>query len=95
MEWTTKHDMLFWGEVIAFDLYQYKPGSKDRGQCLERIAESLNGNEERWFKVDQRSLRDRIKKLLKLYVEKRKKEMQASGVEVEHTELDDLLLDIQ
>ena len=28
-------------------------------------------------------------------MEKRKKEMRASGVEVEHAELDDLLLDIQ
>ena len=94
MEWTKEHDMLFCREVIAFDLYQYKPGSKERGQCLDRIAESLNSIEEPWFKIDQRSLRDRIKKLLKLYVEKRNKEMRASGVEVEHTELDDLLLDI-
>ena len=79
MEWTTEHDMLFCREVIAFDLYQYKPGSKERGQCLDRIAESLNSIEESWFQADQKSLRDRIKKLLKLYVEKRNKE-----IEVEH-----------
>ena len=94
MEWTTEHDILFCRKVIAFDLYQCKPGSKERGQCLDRIAENLNSTEEAWYKVDQRSLRDRTKKLLKLYVEKRNKEMPASGVEVEHTELDDLLLDI-
>ena len=94
MEWTTQHDILFCREEIAFDVYRYKPGSKERGRCLDRIAESLNSIEEPWLKVDQRSLRDRIKKLLKLYVEKRNKEMRASGVEVEHTELDDLLLDI-
>ena len=64
------------------------------GQCFDKIAEILSSAEEPYFKVDQRSLRDRIKKLLKLYVEKRKKEMRASGIELEHRELDDLLLDI-
>ena len=85
--------MVFCREVMAFELYEYKPGSKERGPCIDRIAESLNSIEEPWFKVDQRSLKDRIKKLLK-YVEKRNKEMRASEVEEEHTELDDLLLDI-
>lgn len=84
--------MVFCREVMAFELYEHKPGSKERGPCIDRIAESLNSIEEPWFKVDQRSLKDRIKKLLK-YVEKRNKEMRASEVE-EHTELDDLLLDI-
>ena len=55
---------------------------------------SLNSIEEPWFKVDQRPLRDTRKELLKLYVEKRNKEMQDPEVEVEHTELDNLLLDI-
>ena len=41
MEWATKHGMLFGRKVIAFDLYKYKPGSKERGQCRDRIAESL------------------------------------------------------
>lgn len=85
--------MLFYREVIAFDLYQHKPRPKERGQCFDRIAESLNSIEDSWFKVDQRSLKDRIKKLLK-YAEKRNKEMRASVVEEEHTRLDDLLLDI-
>ena len=60
-------------EVVAFDLYQYKPGSKERGQCLDRISESLNSFKEPWFKVDQKSLKDRIRKLLKIYVEKKAK----------------------
>ena len=48
-----------------------------------------------FFKVDQRSLRDRLKKLLKVFVEKKNKEEKASGIDTtEHTELDDLLLEI-
>ena len=70
MEWTTEHGMFFCREVKAFDVYQHKPGSKERGKCLDRIAESLNSTEQPWFKVDQKLLRDRIKKLLKLYVQK-------------------------
>ena len=46
MESTIEHDMLFCSEVIAFDLYQYKPGSKELAQCLARIAESFNSTEE-------------------------------------------------
>ena len=94
MEWNDEHDILFCREVIAFDLCVHKPGSKERGQCLDRIAESLNNIPQPYFKVDQRSLRDRLKKLLKQYVEKRNREEKASGVDIEHPELDDLLLDI-
>ena len=46
MDWTTEHDMFFCREVIGFDLYQYKPGSKEKGQCLDRTVESLNSTEE-------------------------------------------------
>ena len=72
----------------------YKPGSKERGYCYDRIAESLNAINDVYFKVDQRALRDRIKKLLKFHVSKRNGEEKASGMEVEHSELDDLVLDI-
>ena len=44
-----------------------------------------------WLKVDQRALRDKIKKLLHLYVTKRNKEECSSGINPGHTELDDLL----
>ena len=94
MEWTNVHDVMFCREVIAFEPFSHKPGSKERGQCLDRIAESLNAISEPYFKVDQRSLRDRIKKLIKSFVTKRNNEEKASGIEVEHSELDDLLLDI-
>ena len=94
MEWTDQHDVLFCRKVIAFELFTHKPGSKERRQCYDRIAESLNAVKDVYFKVDQRALRSRIKKLLKLYVSKKNQEEKASGVEVGHSELDDLMLDI-
>ena len=94
MEWTDQLDVPFCREVIAFELFTHKPGSKERGKCYDRIAESFNAVKDVYFKLDQRALRDRIKKLLKLHVRKRNREEKASGMEVEHSELDDLMLDI-
>ena len=47
-----------------------------------------------WFKVDERTLRDKITKLLQLYVTKRKKKDCSSGISPEHTELDYLLQEV-
>ena len=35
--------------MLAFDLYQYKPGSKERGHCLDINAKSLSSIEEPCF----------------------------------------------
>ena len=67
---------------------------QERGLCLDRIAENLNSIETVWFKVNQRSLRDRLIKLLKIFKSKRTQEEKASGISPDHTELDDLLQDI-
>ena len=79
---------------MAFELFTQKSGPKERGKSYDRIAESINPVKDVYFKVDQRALSDRIKKLLKFHVSKRNRQEKASGVEVEHSELDDLMLDI-
>ena len=94
MAWTDQHNVLFCREVVAFDLFTHKPGAKEHGQCYDQIKEILNAVKDVYFKVYQRALRDRIKKLLKLHVSKRNREEKASGVEAEHSELDDLIFDI-
>ena len=68
-----------------------KDGSRERGQCLDRISESLNAVPRLWFNVD---LRDKLNKLLKDYISKRNKEERDTGISPEHRELDDLLQDI-
>ena len=94
MDWTEDHDVLFCREVIASDLFTHKPGSRERGACLEKIANCLNSLEMPWFKVDQRSLRDRIKKLLAQFTKKKNEEQRASGIDVEEKEIDGLLSEI-
>ena len=49
---TEDQELMFWKEVILHELYQYKDGSRERGQCLDRIAESLNFITTVRFKVD-------------------------------------------
>ena len=60
MIWIEDHEILFCREVRLCNLYQYKDGSTERGQCLDRIAESLSAVPTIWFKVDQRALRDKL-----------------------------------
>lgn len=47
-----------------------------------------------WFKVDQRSLRDRLKKITGSNCGKKNEEEKASIIEAETTELDELLHEI-
>ena len=42
LEWTKDHDIIFLRELLLFELWNYKYGSKERGNCWERISESLN-----------------------------------------------------
>ena len=94
MDWTNEHDILLCREVVVNDPYEFKTGSRERGQCLDKIADILNAIQNPWFKVDQRSIRDRLKKLLKAFITKKNAEERASGINPEYSELDDLLNDI-
>ena len=68
---------ILWSEeqelMLCREMYQHKDGSQERGQCLDQISESLNSVSTTWFKVAQQALKDKIKKLLQLYVTKRNK----------------------
>ena len=88
MAWTEDHEVLFCRVVKLRDLYQYKDGSRECGQCLDRIAESLNAVPTPWFKVDQRALQYKLNKLLKDYISKRNKEEGDTGISLEHRELE-------
>ena len=94
MDWTLDHDILFCREIVSYDIHQYKAGSRERITCMEKIAHCLNSLDEPWFKVDQRALRDRLKKLIGQYITKKNEQQKASGIDVETTELDGLLEEI-
>ena len=68
-------------------------GTEERGKAWERISESLNSRTE-FFKVSQRSVRDRYSVLEKKYKQKQREEERASGIETDKTEIDKAIRDI-
>ena len=94
MEWTEIHDTLLCREVLLEEPYKYKKGSNERGKKWTEIAEALNKGEEVKFKVTQRGVRERIERLQKKHLEKKKAES-ASGIAVDDvTELETLIDEI-
>ena len=95
MEWTETHDILLCRELLLEEPYKFKKGSNERGKKWTGIAESLNKNSEVKFKVTQRSVRERMERLEKKYMEKRKEEELGSGLAVdEMSELETLIEEI-
>ena len=92
MDWTETHDTLFCREVLLQEPYKFKKGSIERGKKWTEIAEALNTNEEVKFKVTQRGVRERLERLQKKHMEKKKEEESGSGMSVDDmTELETLI----
>ena len=87
MKWSGEHDVMLGREIMLFELWKYKAGSRERGQCLDRIAESLNHLERPSFSVSQKSVRDRLKILERDFKKKERSEKNASGISPEKTEI--------
>ena len=94
MKWTERHDIEFCKEVIVSKLFGTRKKSAERGKVWETIAQNLEKLEFPKFKVDQRSVRDRLKKLLLQFQRKDRIERSSSGISPEQTELDALLEEI-
>ena len=78
---------------MLFELKKYKLGSRERGNCLDRIAESLNQIQEPFFNVSQKSIRDRLKILERDFKRKDRFERNASGISPEKSEIDVIMED--
>ena len=87
MKWTKDHDTIFLCELILFGLWNYKYGSKERGNCWERISESLNELTDISFKVTQKSVRDHYQILEKTYKKQKQEEDRQSEINPEETDI--------
>lgn len=95
IEWTEIHDTLLCREVLLEEPYKYQKGSNEKGKTWTEIAEALNKSEEVKFKVTQRGVRERMERLQKKHLEKKKEEESASGIAVDDvTELESLIDEI-
>ena len=80
MKWSGEHDVMLGREIMSFELWKYKAGSRERGQCLDRISDSPNHLERPSFSVSQKSVRDRPKILERDFKRKERSEKNASGI---------------
>ena len=87
MVWTKEHDLLLVREVLLTKPFNFKHGSRERGNAWDKVAESLNVVEELRFCVGQRGVRERYAKLEKAFKKKIRDEHRASGISPEITEL--------
>ena len=94
MKWTKNHDIIFLRELLLFEPWNYKYGSKERRNFWERISESLNQLTDISFKVTQRSVQDHYQTLEKTYKKQKRKEDRQRGINPEETEVDIALPDI-
>lgn len=94
MEWSDKHDLVLCREVLAMEPYQHPYRSKERGDVWNQIAINLNGLDHPKFKVNKRSVRDRLTLLITKHKAKIRQEENASGIACEETEVDQALEEI-
>ena len=93
MEWTSNHDLALAREVLLFEPYRHKVRTIERGKVWQTIADNLNSHATLRF-LKKKSVREHLKLLLDKYRARMQKERRDSGVEVEETELDQALEEI-
>ena len=94
--WSNEHDIVMCREVLIVEPYRFKIRGPERGKAWESLAETLNemSSLSSKFKVTARSVRARCNLLTKKMQAKLKSEEKASEIDVETTELDNLLEEI-
>ena len=70
-------------EMLLFKPWNYKRGSKERGQCWDQISEALNQIRELKLKMTQRAMQDKYSILDKAFKSKCNEEEKASGISPE------------
>ena len=93
MKWTGEHDSIFVRELFLFEQWNYKYGSKKRGNFQKRISESLDQLTDMNFKLTQKTVQDPYQTLGKSYQKQKREEDRASGISLEETEVDVALAD--
>ena len=63
MKWTKEHSVSLGKEVMLFELWKYKLGSRERGNCLHQLAAGLDQLHEPFLNVSQKSIRDKLRLL--------------------------------
>ncbi|CAB4014574.1 Hypothetical predicted protein [Paramuricea clavata] len=89
--WREHHEMGLLREVLTHEPYRFRFGSVWTGAVWTAIACQL---EDMGMKVNQRSVREKFTGMMTSFKKKEAQEKRASGVDVDFTEKDQVLLDI-
>lgn len=79
MSWTEEKDILLMREMAAQGIFQFKTGSKERGNIWQAIASNLNGNKDLFSYVSSRGCRDRFTLISRRYKAKTAEELKSTG----------------
>lgn len=94
MFWAAVHNEVLIREMYLFEPWQFKKGSKQRGQVWEQISDSLNEIDSPKFSVNQKAVRDHYNLLEKEHKKRIRDEEKASGISPENTDFDNSMEDI-
>lgn len=67
MAWREENGIILCSQITVDDLFVYKTGSGDRELYFNKITKILNTVKNLWLKAGQRSVRDRLHVLLKIF----------------------------
>lgn len=76
--WKTIHEKCVIAELLVVELYNFKPGSKEKGLAWKQIADNLNSVSDPKFRVTHRSVCDKFNNLKKMKLLKTLKKMKES-----------------
>lgn len=94
MLWTAEHNEVLIREMYLFEPWQFKRGSKQRGQVWEQISDSLNDIDSPKFTVSQKAVRDHYNLVEKEHKKRIRDEEKGSGISPEHTDFDNSMEDV-
>ena len=78
---------------MLFKLWKYRLGSRERGNYLDRIAESLNQLHEPFFNASQKTIKNRLRLLERDFKMKDRFGRNASAISREKSEIDVIMED--
>ena len=91
MKWSVKHDTIFGRELLSWELWKHRSGTRERGNCLDEICKILNNIKEPQFCVSQKGLRDRLKILERDSKARKRDSERGSGISPEYREIDQIM----
>ena len=93
MEWSLNHGTIFGRELLSWELWKYRSGTRERGNSLEEICKILNSIKDPQFCVSPKGLRDRLK-ILERDCKARKREAERGlGISEEYREINQIMED--